>query len=310
MILNEISLKTINTSQTVAKDKISQFLDVCHLLFHQKREKTFYYTKELMNEPLIKGYSIHEWLADPTVSREEKTYLRSLVNRGVLLDDLQFLESQLYVDYRGKKFSSVGCLAAYEWGDLAISLSSDELWMKEYIRGNYITIETDEQEVCIKNCSTKAHVDGLILEQRQEVKVQISSGKEVWDKREELFPHLVFCENVKKQLEEVEISIHIKAIIERIQILEDYFATYEGTFNKEKVGYGCRYESESVQNDAKLRRQRKFKTPYGNEEYFYWHISFPGDYPGRIHFRPDAEHNVGIIGYVGKHLPTKKYAKI
>lgn len=54
MILNEISLKTINASQTVAKDKISQFLDVCHLLFHQKRAKTFYYTKELMNEPLIK----------------------------------------------------------------------------------------------------------------------------------------------------------------------------------------------------------------------------------------------------------------
>ena len=310
MILNEISLKTINASKTVIKDQISQFLDVCHELFQQKKEKEFYYTKELVSEPLVEDYSIHEWLSDSTVPRNEKSYFRSLLNRGILLEELQFLESGLYINLKGESVSSIGCLAAYEWGALVISLSSDELWMKEYIKGNYITIEDEECEVCIRNCSTKNHVNEFVLERRQEEKMQISSGKEVWDKREELFPHLVFCESVRKQLEEVKVGIHIRAILERIQILEDYFATYEGVFIKEKVGYGCRYESESVQNDEKLKNQRKFKTPYGSEEYFYWHISFPGDYPGRIHFIPDVEHNVGIIGYVGKHLPTKKFGTI
>ena len=41
MILNEISLKTINASKTVIKDQISQFLDVCHELFQQKKRRNF-----------------------------------------------------------------------------------------------------------------------------------------------------------------------------------------------------------------------------------------------------------------------------
>ena len=28
--------------------------------------------------------------------------------------------------------------------------------------------------------------------------------------------------------------------MKRIQILEDYFATYEGVFDKNEVGFGCR----------------------------------------------------------------------
>lgn len=46
------------------------------------------------------------------------------------------------------------------------------------------------------------------------------------------------------------------------------------------------------------------------KEYFSWHISFPGNFPGRIYFLPDAEQRVGIIGYLGKHLPTKNYPTI
>ena len=146
--------------------------------------------------------------------------------------------------------------------------------------------------------------------QRRKSKLLISSGTELWNKREELFPHLIFCESVKKQLEEARVSMQIQTVMNRIQILEDYFATYKGEFDKEKVGYGCRYESESVQKDERLRNMRKFKTPYGEDVFFYWHISFPGNYPGRIHFLPDAKHNMGVIGYVGKHLPTSKYSTI
>lgn len=77
-----------------------------------------------------------------------------------------------------------------------------------------------------------------------------------------------------------------------------------------KVGYGCRSESESVENNTELRSLRTFRTPYGKEEFFSWHISFAGNFPGRIHFIPDAEHKVGIVGYIGKHLPTGKFPTI
>ena len=150
----------------------------------------------------------------------------------------------------------------------------------------------------------------LQRKEREKMFSRVSSGKELWEKRESLYPHLVFCDSVEKQLERAGNSLHIRTIMKRLKILEDYFARYDGSFNKEEVGYGCREESESVENNKETKRMRIFKTPYGKDEFFTWHISFSGDYPGRIHFLPDAEHKVGIIGYIGKHLPTSKFTTI
>lgn len=313
MILNELSLVAGVTHKEQIKNQISIFLKVCQKLTREKDDNTFYYTEELLVKPLCEGYTIHDWLKDFTVIREEKSFFRSLINKGIMIKDIQFWESEMVIDINGKKVAAIGCLAAYEWDNYVVSLSSDVLWSDEYIYGEYRNIENDdynESDVGIRNCSKEEHVDNLIMYQKQRDKLLISSGTELWNKREKLFPHLIFCESVKKQLEEARVTVQIQTVINRIQILENYFSTYEGVFDKEKVGYRCRYESESVQKDEHLRNMRKFRTPYGEESFFYWHISFPGNYPGRIHFFPDAEHNIGIIGYVGKHLPTSKYPTI
>ena len=122
-----------------------------------------------------------------------------------------------------------------------------------------------------------------------------------------------FCDEVKEQLQNVKIKAHIRNIMKRIQILEDYFSVFDGKFDKNKVGGDCRDESPSVKKNPELRSYRKFKLPNNcgiKSEYFYWHIDFQGDYPGRIHFLPDSKNKKGIIGYIGKHLPTKKFQTI
>ena len=108
----------------------------------------------------------------------------------------------------------------------------------------------------------------------------------------------------------VDLMIGNNKKIELIEILEDYFKDFDGRFDKNDVGYRCRGESETVEKSNDLRRLRVFKTPYGKEEFFGWHISFAGNFPGRIHFIPDAEHRLGIVGYIGKHLPTGKFSTI
>lgn len=313
MILNELSLATEGESKEEVKNRISEFLKVCQKLSREKRGNFFYYTEELLLKPLSEDYTLHDWLKDPVVMRREKDFFRSLINRGIMIKDDQFSYSELFVNVRSERKASIGCLAAYEWDNYVVSLLSDDLWENEYIYGEYCSIVNDtyyESEVGVQNCSKEEHVNKLMLYQRRRDKLLISSGAELWNKREELFPHLSFCESVKKQLEEARVTMQIQTVINRIQILEDYFSTYDGKFDKDKVGYGCRYESDSVQQDERLSNMRKFRTPYGEEVFFYWHISFPGNYPGRIHFLPDAEHKRGIIGYVGKHLPTSKYPTI
>ena len=164
--------------------------------------------------------------------------------------------------------------------------------------------------VSISNWSKLEHIDNLVQEQRYSVKINISSGEELWEKRSYLFPNLVFCDSVEKQLENVSLGLQIRSIIKRLQILDDYFATYEGNFDKDKVGHGCRDESTSVGNNEKYKQLRMFTTPNGEVKFFNWHISFGDNFPGRVHFLPDPAQKKGIIGYIGKHLPTAKFSTI
>lgn len=315
MIINELSIHCEEQKKVEVDAAVREFIAVCHELSAKQGAMDFYYSAKLLQEELLPQYTLYDWLQKGNASKAEKTYLRTLINRRQLIEEEQYLGSQVFVTVDGEKKEALGCLVAYESDEVVVSMRTNPLWENDRIDGEYFSLsETDDgirnENVTIKNCSEKRHVDMLRQEERQEMFSRVSSGRELWEKRESLYPHLIFCDSVEKQLEKAGNSLQIRTIIKRLKILEDYFAKYDGNFNKDDVGYGCREESESVENNKETKGMRTFKTPYGKEEFFSWHISFAGDYPGRIHFLPDAEHKVGVIGYIGKHLPTSKYTTI
>ena len=308
MILNELSVHGNIKEREEINSIISQFLKICNKIFREKGDMDFYYAEELMTGELTTGYTIHDWLQDSHVSHQEKAFFRTIINRKQLIQESDFLESELLVELgEHKKTKAMGCLAAYEWESFVVSMNTAPIWAEAEIKGSYVSLEEEDRRVSIENCCLEEHVARLSEKEKSRLISMVSSGKELWEKREMLYPHLQFCNSVKKQLEEARLSLHIKMIMKRLQILEDYLKNFNGQFEKDKVGYGCRSESESVENNTELRSLRTFRTPYGKEEFFSWHISFAGDFPGRIHFIPDAEHKVGIVGYIGKHLPTGKF---
>ena len=310
MVFNEISLKQQDSKLPIT-EQFSGFLKICQELKHKNNDNDFYYSDELMTEKIVDEYTVHDWLKEQSVPQKDKQFFRTLIQRGHRIETGDLLESELLINLENEVSASAkGALMAFEWDSYVVSFLSSELWKKEWMEGKYISIDAEEVVVKVRNCSILNHVDRIVANEKRQQSLVISSGIELWEKREQLYPHLIFCESVKKQLEEARVSIQIQTIMKRIQTLEDYFATYEGEFDKNKVGFGCRTESESVKKDKELNEHRKFITPFGKEEYFYWHISFPGNYPGRIHFLPDPEHKIGIVGYIGKHLPTKRFSTI
>lgn len=311
MILNELSIMPAENGQKEFNDIMSRFLIVCHKLMLDKKDPDFFYTQELFLEELAPGYTIHDWLKNPQIPKKEKDLFRKMAYKCQLLDKSSFLDSEFITELPdGKRVSTVGCLAAYELESYVVSMCTIPIWVQEEIKGIYVSAEEDDKDASVRNCCLLEHVEHLVSEERQKTFRMVSSGAELWEKRKSIYPHLVFCECVEKQLEEARNSLHIKAIMKRLQILEDYFKDYDGKFEKDKLGYGCREESESVKNNDKLKKMRVFEMPDKSKAFFSWHISFPGNFPGRIHFLPDAEKRLGIIGYVGKHLPTKNYTTI
>ena len=176
---------------------------------------------------------------------------------------------------------------------------------------NYIIDdEFISDKIYIPNISHEGHVRLLPEEFRLSENIIISSPYDLWINRTQLFPNLIFCECVEKQLSCFNDSLKLSQVIKRLSVLDKYFENYDGTFDKDALGHNARDESDSVKSSTHFSSYRYFKTPDGDYTYFYWHISFGGQFPGRIHFLPSSSHKKGIIGYIGKHLPTSKYSTI
>lgn len=96
--------------------------------------------------------------------------------------------------------------------------------------------------------------------------------------------------------------------MKKLERFQDYFSNCNNLYDPKVLGMGARTESETVKSDTDLKALRRFKLLDGNEEYFFDHVGFTGKYTGgRIYFIPDNANNRCFIGYIGRHLPTKKY---
>lgn len=315
MILNELSLcsncKTIEDGHKVMQEFLENYTEMDRLL----TEKGIILMNTFHNLMLAEDYSIHSWTADKRIEKRLKDKFRSLKNRSQYVNEEDYGNSEFKVVEFNQEMQAIGCLIAYEREDIVISLRTHELWDEGIIKGLYFSLsddfKNDEQiNVSVPNISQQTHVVSFRQSAIQDTCLLISSGQDLWEKKEIFYPHLVFCKSVRDQLLEDTEKIHIEQIMKRLLKMEEYFATYDGVFDCKLLGLDARQESESVLNSEKYRQQRIFRTPYGDQRAFYWHIAFAGKFPGRIHFLPDEERKNCLIGYIGKHLPTPTHRTI
>jgi hypothetical protein len=74
--------------------------------------------------------------------------------------------------------------------------------------------------------------------------------------------------------------------------------------NLRNKGLDVSGESETVRNNPEMRSKREFYLPNAEKKFFENHIKLNGI---RIHFYPNTNNKKIYIGYIGKHLPTKKF---
>ena len=209
-------------------------------------------------------------------------------------------------------YSSIGCTFAYEYENPVISLNTNKTWENKNLFGEYRELDENAEiiisEKYVENLNAKVSIKEIQKMHVEKVYASISSGYDLWEQREKLFPNLCFCENVKTQLYNDPERFHVVKIMEKLQRLQEYFASIEGPYEPKTLGLNARTESDTVKNDPELKKYRLFRMPSGEERFFYDHIGFTGKFSGgRIHFLPVVEEKMCYIGYVGRHLPTKKY---
>jgi len=108
-----------------------------------------------------------------------------------------------------------------------------------------------------------------------------------------LFSKIIFCDEVEKQIDDLDKNILLRDI--------SFFRDIE-TGKKSLQDYNIHNEGETVRSNTKLRVLREFNVD-GKKEFFEKHIIKSAGH--RIHF---LEKGTNIyIGYIGKHLKTKKF---
>lgn len=123
-----------------------------------------------------------------------------------------------------------------------------------------------------------------------------------------VFKKIVFCPDVYGQIASLDknsFSIILPDLIKLDSYNEQWKSGHcaAAIINK-IVGLNISEESDSVNNDPKLRGKRFFKLPDGRTEYFEMHIKKSSGL--RIHiFADDAQKQI-YVGYIGTHLQTAK----
>lgn len=184
------------------------------------------------------------------------------------------------------------------WNTIVISFLSSEEWNQSSIILKKQTIIDDniqKTDINIRHISIIEHLEShKEFFNELEIEKKLNIIQEIfWDRKDELFPNkIVFCKEVEEQIKSLDKTIFQQAI----SILRDI-----ETNKKQITDFNYSPESQSVKNDINLKKLRYF-TVDSEKIYFDNHLKFSSH---KIYFLEKQDKI--YIGYIGKHLPTKKF---
>jgi hypothetical protein len=269
-------------------------------------------THHIFDFNIYSEYGINDWLKDSQVAMKYKQFFRSIWDKNCSHIEASDFDSEFRTLIDSHEYIGTGSTYAVETESSTISMITNTYFRQNELYGIYVKIDDSlklhETNEIINNVSAESNLDDIQSNIRKCYFDNISSGQDLWEQREKLFPNLIFCENVKDQLYKDPEKFHIVQILSKLQKIQEYFEHYDGQYNRKVLGLDARSESETVRTNNSLKNMRKFIKPNGEKEYFFEHIGFSGKFSaGRIHFLPDDSIRKCFIGYIGRHLPTKLY---
>jgi len=262
------------------------------------------------------GFSLSQWIGQHS-DRDYLRYIRRIMDRtkcplissdeSEILDVFNRSEFTLANNYH-QPVPSLGVAFLIETP--VVSFCSMQHWGENQIAvvRNYLDEQADEvikKDCCVENISQDSHLFFFLERIKKERKASQDYLKELEVSGNDDYKNLIFCPNVLQNFKRL--GIH-KSLLKRI---EDVLGklnnvikiTESESYIIKNSGLNISGESQTIKNNRKLIKHRKFKLPNGNFEIFDLHVkNFPDGQ--RLYFLPDFKSKKIYIGYFGKHLPV------
>ncbi len=264
-----------------------------------------------VGEALVaEGYDIDGWLADGLADRDMKEFLRRIVGKiGLESEELESVRDRFYLsEFHAAADAAPGLGLAYLLETVGVSIPAEVRWREVEVGLRHEWVASDasvqERRVRVLNLATGANV-GRVKEQyrtRRQEALQEGRGGWVEEMAEECFPHLRFGPEIYGRLERLaggERSQVIRTLIALDGIARDWRRSGSDPRRSGMI------RGESQPTMQKYGERRVFRTAEGGTASFELHAS-AGERQ-RVHLRLDYDEKSMEIGYIGGHLPTKKY---
>ncbi len=318
MVLNELSLKPSASTIQQARQRMIDFLDTARIATKSGVKKVIRTSDDLSYLSLAPDYPLARWRNDHEVDVDTRRFFRSLVTKSPYLkdtedSDLENRNARSQFTYQDEEAKGLG--VAYLLEALAISFRSASCWEQSSLKLTLIELDEEgelqeEQELHVNHACSAAHIDehkNWIREHiLTRIQLNISEGCDIWTHRTTLFPHLLFCEAVEKQLQGV-LQGHplLQQIIKRLYALNTACENWcDGPDSYE--GIPGRMSPESNVTLQKYTHEHTFLCPDGVNRLFSWHARLTPS-AWRIYFYRDDEKKTLTIGHIGHKLPNVLY---
>jgi hypothetical protein len=310
IVFNELSLHTCASDITTARQLMTELINTIFSIKPPSGIKRKLRTKSDFNySELAPDYRVVQWRNDPDVDLEARRFLKTLQDKNDLpLPDIP--DPGIEASYQGQQ--AIGLYYAFVFNSLAVSLKSEPLWDCSSLKLQVTTVDEEEQEepliiryenVLHASCSNHVQehhdwIDGF----QERIRQGVSDGLDLWNRRGELFPSLLFCESVSKQIQSLYTGTPmLRQVVNKLFELENYCKTWtDGAFDLDLIPSKATPESDS--RLQKLKPKLTFKCPDDVHRIFSLHLRMTGAGAWRLHFSEELGPAKILIGYIGPKI--------
>ncbi|MEC4866783.1 MAG: hypothetical protein SAJ11_11965 [Jaaginema sp. PMC 1078.18] len=309
MVLNELSLQTPATDIITARQWMSQLIQTIRTATRCGVKKVVRTHDNINTIELAPNYPVAKWRNDREVDREERRFLLTLITKSPYLIDVtaEIQDSFNLLEVFSENSTALGLGFALISDSLAISLCSHEKWDCDRVILDINTIDEDNPDELISeqreivHSSRSIHISTHANWIKTRSQTRIKDGNELWQRRNELFPHLEFCDSVETQICSLQTGNPMLMQVKK-RLFEELEEAAKGwtaaEFSLDSIPSKTTPESES--------RLKKFKTeltircPDGTNRLFSLHLRMtPGAW--RLYFWPLKPGTI-IVGYIGSKI--------
>jgi hypothetical protein len=232
-------------------------------------------------------------------SKDKARFMLQLATRCPIDDGIEAADLEDFLDEEvdGLPHCTDLLWCAISSTKLSVSLSPNGEWHQNPLSLRLVRDGTHSRTVDVENVfsleSAQDTADRLNVED-----LACISPDDLWNRRADLFPSLIFGLDVESQLKALGSDLFASAV-SRLVDLNASAANWDATCSPTPT-YICKVTGESGATMQKYGGERVFRSSDGQNETYEKHARLHNG--GRVHLREISEQSAVEIGYVGKHL--------